>query len=554
MITDKFDIFYDEIKNTCGALLSIDFGLKNVGIAVSDTNLTIATPLIVLNNDNFLVDKICLLLKEYKCIGIVSGWPIDLNGNVHKIGENILFLCGNLFKKTNLPVLLWDESMSTKNALNKVYELNTVRGDKFIKKIGKGKDDHLAAQFILTNILYLNTIKNFTNTSWFKKNDILQVKMSIGYDLNNMKNACIEAGDIHKKMKNVIHIAGTNGKGSTVAFLKSILTESGYKVNTTTSPHLVRFNERINLNGTDISDEHINRILDQYENIIQKYELSFFEKSIFVAFVAFSESDADFNIIETGLGGTLDATNVIGSQKICVITAISKDHCAILGNTIKEIAANKLGIINKNDKVVIGYQEYDLGHKLDDNFYVGGKNWFVNKEVKLGLLGDHQYYNAANAVAVCDLLRLDKYLITDDNIKNGLEKTKWIGRLDRVNNLIIDGSHNIDGINSLCDYLNGCSGKKIGIMAIMKDKDVDEICQRISAIFEYIYCVDIDNAFSDRAMKPSNLAVILEKNNIKSIVNSSLKELLNKKDIIESENVVIFGSLFLVSDYYRLFV
>jgi putative Holliday junction resolvase len=153
MITDKFSDFYNIIKTVKGSLLAIDFGLKNVGIAITDNDLKIAMPLIVLNNHANLVAKICDILTQNKCIGIICGWPLDMHGGVHTHGENILFLCGNLFKLTALPILLWDESMSTKNALAKVYELDTKRGDKFIKKVGKGKDDHLAAQFMLNQIL-----------------------------------------------------------------------------------------------------------------------------------------------------------------------------------------------------------------------------------------------------------------------------------------------------------------------------------------------------------------------------------------------------------------
>ena len=362
--------------------------------------------------------------------------------------------------------------------------------------------------------------------------------MSFENNLSRMKNACIEAGNIHKQIRGIIHVAGTNGKGSTIAFLKSILQESGFKVNTATSPHLIKFNERINLNGADITDNQINDIFIEYEKIIDKYNLSYFERSIFISFIAFLQNKADFNIIEVGLGGILDATNVIEGHKICVITSIGLDHCSILGNTIDEIAANKFGIINTGNDVVVGYQAKDFG--VDG--FVGGRDWFVDKTLKLGLSGDHQYYNAGNAIAVCKILNID-----DKFVRAGLLNARWPARLQKIGNILIDGAHNIDGIDALCQYLNTVYGKKIGIMAIMQDKDVVAVAQKIKGVFDVIYCVNIDSV-TDRAVSPQILCDMLQKNGINAIDAGFIDDLLKNDKIIQEQNVVIFGSLFLAGE------
>ena len=374
--------------------------------------------------------------------------------------------------------------------------------------------------------------------NWFTSNQSKMTFMSFENNLSRMKNACIEAGNIHKQIRGIIHVAGTNGKGSTIAFLKSILQESGFKVNTATSPHLIKFNERINLNGVDITDNQINDIFIEYKKIIDKYNLSYFERSIFISFIAFLQNKADFNIIEVGLGGILDATNVIEGHKICVITSIGMDHCSILGNTIDEIAANKFGIVNAGDDVVIGYQAKDFGVAG----FVGGRDWIVDKTLKLGLEGDHQYYNAGNAIAVCKILNID-----DKFVRAGLLNARWPARLQKIGNILIDGAHNIDGIDALCQYLNTVYGKKIGIMAIMKDKDITAIVNKIKGVFDVIYCVNIDS-ITDRAVSPQILCDILQKNGINAIDGGFIDDLLKNDKIIQEQNVVIFGSLFLAGE------
>ena len=155
MITDNFIDFTKIIKDKTGCLLGIDYGLKNVGVAISNKEKTIAMPLYILENNQQLLVNILNIINQHNVIGLIMGWPLTLDGkSVHKIGQNILFLCGNIYKKSALPTLLFDESMSTKDAISQVYSLGITTENKLIKKIGKGKDDHIAARFILQNVLH----------------------------------------------------------------------------------------------------------------------------------------------------------------------------------------------------------------------------------------------------------------------------------------------------------------------------------------------------------------------------------------------------------------
>ncbi len=180
--------------------------------------------------------------------------------------------------------------------------------------------------------------------------------------LDRMYQALERLDNPHKKLPEVIHIAGTNGKGSTLAFLRSIFESSGYKVHAYSSPHLVNFNERIYLSGSDISDDFLNECLQECKDVCEiepKIELTFYEGTTLAAFLAFSKVKADILILETGMGGRLDATNVLDEVMASIITPVSIDHAEFLGNSISKIAFEKAGIIKKNSLVICGKQKND---------------------------------------------------------------------------------------------------------------------------------------------------------------------------------------------------
>ena len=260
-----------------------------------------------------------------------------------------------------------------------------------------------------------------------------------------------------KKIKNIIHIAGTNGKGSVLAFLKSFIQASGFTVNTYTSPHLINFNERINLNGQNISDKFLELLLDICSKKNNGKPITFFEITTVVAFLAFKREPADFTILETGLGGRLDATNIIKKPIVTIINEISIDHTNFLGSNIEQIAKEKAGIIKKNSPVVVGKQKRkaikiikEVANNLKVKTFFYEKDWFVKKNKKKNhiifinnlknnkkekypqpnLVGEHQVINAGIALKAFNLIMKKK--LNKNSIKKGLKNVKWPGRLQKI--------------------------------------------------------------------------------------------------------------------------
>jgi dihydrofolate synthase/folylpolyglutamate synthase len=287
-------------------------------------------------------------------------------------------------------------------------------------------------------------------------------------------------GNPHKKLPPVIHITGTNGKGSTLAYLKYIFEDADYKVHRYISPHLINFNERICLAGEDISDDFLYEIMEETRiaagDII---ETTFFEAITAAAFLAFSKVPADVLLLEVGMGGRLDATNVIDDPILSIITTISYDHTEYLGKELSQIAYEKAGIIKPNCPTVIGWQTQEAFNVLEKKcsevnspFYACKHHWDLeptnngfnfmdfelNKNVpfpKPNLFGIHQYLNAA--VAVASAYCLQDFKLTYNNIANGISKAFWPARMQRINNgvlynllpdkweLWLDGAHNNNG-------------------------------------------------------------------------------------------------------------
>ncbi|OFW80352.1 MAG: hypothetical protein A2887_04530 [Alphaproteobacteria bacterium RIFCSPLOWO2_01_FULL_40_26] len=269
-------------------------------------------------------------------------------------------------------------------------------------------------------------------------------------------------GNPHLKLPPAIHIAGTNGKGSTLAFLRAIFEESGLKIHTYTSPHLVNFNERILLAGKEISDDFLNEILTECKKaaeIFPQIQVTFFEGTTVATFLAFSRVPADLLLLETGMGGRLDATNVLPEVLCSVITPISFDHEEFLGNTLAKIAYEKAGIIKKNCPVVIGKQVEEALQVIEDQAFK--KRAILTKPnlplttYHLPLIGNFQKENAALAIAVVKAQK--KFSVSEEQIKNGLKKAKWPARLQKIPHddfdLYLDGSHNLQGAETVAEFL-----------------------------------------------------------------------------------------------------
>ena len=301
--------------------------------------------------------------------------------------------------------------------------------------------------------------------------------------LDRVKALLERLGSPEEKLPPVIHVAGTNGKGSTIAYLKAILEHAGYKVHRYTSPHIRQFNERIVLAGKEITDDYLSQVIEETRLAAGDLQTTFFEGSTAAAFLAFSRVKADVLLLETGLGGRLDATNVIGNPRLTVITPISEDHTEYLGNTISAIAYEKAGIIKPKVPCVISWQlkeaqevllkkcaevnapNYSFDQHWNFEKTTSGFNFIdhVNEEIiplpDPLLIGIHQIINAATAVATVKLL--DDFDISYENICYGLTNTFWPARMQMIKHgvlrdmlpsdweLWVDGAHNNGGAQML---------------------------------------------------------------------------------------------------------
>ena len=276
-------------------------------------------------------------------------------------------------------------------------------------------------------------------------------KISQDFQDNNkrMMNLCLYLSKFNNpqdKLKNVIHVAGTNGKGSTCAFIKSILEESGFKVAMYTSPHLIKINERFYINKNFATDEQINAKLKHIKHIIgDDCAISSFETEVILGLLFFKSADCDFNIIEVCLGGEFDATNVFKTKLCSVITSISFDHTDILGNSINEITLAKCGIMQPNIPTFLAKQKHGDVVKIVDQqcnlkkspLY---RNDAIDSKISISMQGGHQVNNASTAVNVVNFISSLGFKITDKDIKNGLKKTSWSGRIQNINHSLFENA------------------------------------------------------------------------------------------------------------------
>lgn len=396
----------------------------------------------------------------------------------------------------------------------------------------------------------------------------------------------------HLKLPPAIHVAGTNGKGSTLAFLQAILQENNYKVHKYTSPHLVNFNERIIINGEEIEDDFFNQCLSickERSEISPKVELTFFEGITVAAFLAFSLKKADILLLETGMGGELDATNVLPKVLCSIITSISKDHQNFLGNKIAEIASSKAGIIKNNCPIVTIEQSKitlnvikDKAKQLNaplsiigknnfkkDNFFIRKKNsWELKARDRIyelplpNLIGEFQIENAA--LAILALLKQDRLFIDENSFKKAIIKAKWSGRIEKItkgifynklpNNfeLYIDGGHNIGAAQILNDFFLKQKNKKIiVIMTMLSDKDCNNFIKKIAKNIDLLIATTIEN--EKHILSPNDICKIAKKQgvfNIKEAINlEAAFKIIDQQNKIKDSLIMICGSLYLVGNF-----
>lgn len=379
----------------------------------------------------------------------------------------------------------------------------------------------------------------------------------------------------HLKMPPTIHIAGTNGKGSTLAFLKNIFCEAGYKVHRYTSPHLVEFNERIEICGEKIDDKFLNEILEKCREaceISPKIDITFFEATTAVAFLAFSEIEADILLLETGMGGEFDATNVLPKVLCSIITTISLDHQEFLGTTIEKIAEAKAGIIKKNCPIICvdqNPQVLDLiqskASQLNAEF-INSTIFFATlnfdfKALKIPLNGSHQIENAQLAISC--VKHQNHFKISAENIKNGIEKTRWQARLEKIEDgifaqkipqnfqLYLDGSHNPQGAKTIAEFLeNFTHHKKIIIFQMLKDKNCEEFLKIIGTKIDKLLICKI--ASDSRFRSPQNILKIAQNLQINSTIIENFDdgfEKITKEFSSQPTLILICGSLYFASEF-----
>lgn len=316
-------------------------------------------------------------------------------------------------------------------------------------------------------------------------------------------------------MDNVIHVAGTNGKGSVCSFVQSVLIRAGYNVGMFTSPHLIRINERIRINGKEVSDEEFARSFNIVKNVADKMveegnnHPSFFEFVFGIACVIFKKRKPDYIILETGLGGRLDATNIINKPIVTAITTIGIDHTEYLGNTIEEIAKEKAGIIKKgvpvvfdadNDKsaqviiekatmynckyVKVFEQFVKFIKNSDKHIDFLAKYGYDNICIKLDTNGLYQMKNVQIAIEIIRIILKDLEVTV---IKDGLENAVWHGRMEWVEpDFLLDGAHNISGIEQLVRTVSSINKKVILIFSAANDKDYEKMIQILCGDLEIV--------------------------------------------------------------------
>ncbi len=355
-----------------------------------------------------------------------------------------------------------------------------------------------------------------------------------------------------------IHVAGTNGKGSTSHLIASILQEAGYKVGLYTSPHLKDFRERIKINGACVSTQFVIEFIENNRFFIESNDLSFFEMTVGMAFDYFAKEEVDIAVVEVGMGGRLDSTNIINPE-VTVITNIGLDHTQFLGNTLEEIAWEKGGIIKPNVPVVIGETQQEtksvfeaLARKNEAPIYFADQ--LVKKEYPSDLKGGYQRYNIKTAIQAVMEIRKKGFEILDDNIKKGLlsvvKHTNLMGRwqvLQETPKIICDAAHNYPGLVLAMDQLkNESYGNLHMVLGMVTDKDVNSIINLFPKKALYYFCKP--NVL--RGMDANILKSYFEDNGLIGNTYLSAQSALDaaKENAKDSDLIYVGGSTFVVAE------
>ncbi len=404
----------------------------------------------------------------------------------------------------------------------------------------------------------------------------------IDFGLERVLELLKRLGDPHKSIPPVVHFAGTNGKGSTIAFAKAMLEAAGYRVHTYTSPHLLNFNERINLAGKDISDDMLTQFAEECRIAADEMRITFYEGTTAMAFLAFSKVEADIVLLETGMGGRLDATNILERPLATVLTPISLDHTEYLGPDVQTIAREKIEIMRPG-VLCISSLQFDEVHDIIEGHAVKlgapllsyGFDWVADKTADgmayknvrgdlddlpaPALFGDHQIINASTAIAI--MQNLKGFEVTERDIAEGLQKIKWPARMQQLKSgklmdrlpdgweIWLDGAHNNAGAHIVSCILDGWTDRSTYmICGFTKGRNVEEFFRYFKDKVDFVGTVLVQTEPS--AQKAEDIAKAAQKTGLEAKPFENLEESLGyiAKLSDKPARIILCGSLYLASD------
>jgi dihydrofolate synthase/folylpolyglutamate synthase len=402
-------------------------------------------------------------------------------------------------------------------------------------------------------------------------------------DLERIRELSRFLGNPEKKFQS-IHVAGTNGKGSVCKYIASVLNKAGYKTAVYSSPHLITLRERFEINNEYIDEESFSNIVSKIKDIVEKNEIkpTYFEICTAIAFEYFSKNNVDIALIEVGLGGRYDATNII-NPILSIITNISDDHQHILGETLEEIAFEKAGIIKHNTPVITAatgsclevikreakknksevyfvdeskIKETTRNQSLQ-NFEINGL--IKNYNLTTNNIGEFQKINIAIGITTIELLQMNGFFITDEAINQGIKEFKLQGRMQIIQTnpiILCDGAHNIEGVKYLKKTIqnNFTYDKLIIIFGVMSDKKISDMINVLKDTYDFLIITKPDNP---RSAKPEDVLKIIKNKSLKKYVltNSVSKAISKAVDISNKDDlIVITGSLFTVGEALEFFL
>ena len=398
------------------------------------------------------------------------------------------------------------------------------------------------------------------NYSETEKILLKQGKFNISLELGRIKAVLKLLGNPQDSLK-IIHVAGTNGKGSTCSVINQILIENGYKTGLYTSPHLVKYNERIKISNIPISDEKFYNLVLEINNLAKKHSICLTEFEILTAvmYKYFEEEKVDYAVVEVGLGGRFDATNCAEKPLVSVITSISFDHTDRLGDTIDKIAFEKAGIIKRNCPVIFDKNNAgaknltSVANKYNSKIhfskpakieFINGKNIlnYDGENFEFSLLGKYQAQNASLALCAVEVLKKTGIKISDNSLKSGLKNVKWPCRMEflKEQNIILDGCHNSDGARVLRESLDFYFPKRrrIFVYTSLRNKNYKEVKKNLFEKEDIVYNYDMED---ERFITKSDI-----ENCIGSVDEQGLKTLIKNKN--NEDLLIICGSLYALGD------